>query len=353
MSVPRLEIDLLKIHHNAQILVERLAHQGISVTSVTKATLGSPIIANVLIDAGVYSLGDSRIENIERMRNADVSTPITLIRTPMLSQIESVVKHADISLNTEIAVIKALSKAAKNMGRMHGIVLMVELGDLREGIMPDGVESMVSVITQLPNIEFKGIGANLACRSGVSPDDKNMAELSRLADSIDAKFGSKMSIVSGGNSANLEWVFSASDTGRINNLRLGEAILLGRNPLNRSQIPNLHTDAFKLIGEVIEFKVKPSLPWGEIGQAALGQPAPLINRGNISQLILAIGEQDTATGGLTPPHGIEILGASSDHIILNVRDGQPSVGNEIAFELNYSALMRAMSSPFVSKEIEE
>jgi predicted amino acid racemase len=68
MPAPRLEIDLGKIYHNACTLVERLASRGISVTGVTKATLGSPEIAATLLQAGVGALGDSRIENLGHPR---------------------------------------------------------------------------------------------------------------------------------------------------------------------------------------------------------------------------------------------------------------------------------------------
>jgi predicted amino acid racemase len=265
MTAPRLEIDLAKIHHNARTLVELLADRGISITGVTKASLGSPEIAGALLRAGVSGLGDSRIENIEAMRLAGVSSPMTLIRSPMLSQADRVVTHADVSFNTEIDVISALSSAAQEVGRTHAIVLMVELGDLREGIMPGDLENIVRETLRFPNIALKGIGTNLACRSGVSPDAKNMAELSALADSIDATFGSMLGptldIVSGGNSGNLQWALSGADTGRINDLRLGESLLLGRETLHRQPIDGLHTDAITLIAEVIESKVKPSQPW--------------------------------------------------------------------------------------------
>jgi len=354
MSAPRLEINLDKIRNNARTLVKRLSIHSISVTGITKATLGSPEIANVLLEAGVSALGDSRAQNVERMRKAGVNAPITLIRSPMFSQIEQVVTHTDISFNTELDIINALSNVAQKMNRTHGIVLMVELGDLREGIMPEDVENIARKVCELPNLDFKGIGTNLACRSGVSPDAKNMGELSALASSIESSLGFKMDIVSGGNSGNLEWALNGADTGRINNLRLGESILLGLNPLNRKPIEGLHIDAFKLYGEVIEAKVKPSQPWGEIAQTAFGTPPeiikPITNQGDISQVLLAIGEQDTDTGGLTPPPGIEILSASSDHLILNAGENCPSIGDEIAFQLNYSALVRAMTSPFVHKK---
>jgi predicted amino acid racemase len=349
MTAPRLEIDLDKIFHNARTLVELLAKRGISVTGVTKATLGSPEIAGAWLRAGVNAIGDSRIENIESMRHAFVPASMTLIRSPMLSQVDRVVRHADVSFNTELDVISKLSAAAQKQGQTHGIVLMVELGDLREGIMPGDLEKIVRTTLRFPNIALKGIGTNLACQNGVSPDDKNMAELSALANSIERTFGPMLGIVSGGNSGNLPWALNTADTGRINNLRLGESLLLGCEPLHREPIDGLHTDAITLIAEVIESKVKPSQPWGEIAQTAFGDKPLATDRGDISQSILAIGRQDIDPFGLYPPPGIDILGASSDHLIADCGGNRLSVGTEITFQLSYSALVRAMTSPFVAK----
>ncbi len=349
MIAPRLEIDLEKLQFNAQNLVGRLAAKGISVTAVMKATLGAPEIANALLRGGVKMLGDARIENISTMRRGGVSTPMALIRSPMISQVARVVESTELSFNTELDVIRRLSVAAQKTKRVHGIVLMVELGDLREGVMPKDLHETVRQVLRLPNIELKGIGANLACRSGVSPDAVNMGELSALADSIESTSGIILEIVSGGNSANLDWALSGADTGRVNNLRLGESILLGCDPLHRKPIAGLHTDAIKLVAEVIESKVKPSQPWGITAQNAFGAPAPPKTHGHIQQAILAIGRQDIDPEGLAPPAGIEILEASSDHLVVRTQRGHQSVGSEITFQLNYSALLRAMTSPFVSK----
>lgn len=350
MSAPRLEIDLEKIYHNARTLVKRLGKRGISVTGVTKATLGSREIANTLLRAGVIALGDSRIENIETMCLAQVPAPMTLIRSPMLSQVDRVVAHADTSFNTELDTIKKLSLAGQQVSRTHRIVLMVELGDLREGIMPDDLIDSVRQTLRLPNIVFKGIGTNLACRSGVSPDSNKMAQLSALAESIEQTLGATVDIVSGGNSANLTWALSGVAPGRINDLRLGESILLGREPLRRQPIDGLYTDAITLCAEVIESKVKPTKPWGEIAQSAFGEQATVTDRGMRSQTILALGLQDTDPCGLKPTQGIEIRSASSDHLIFE--SGQcHTIGEELAFQPNYSALVHAMTSPFVNKVV--
>jgi predicted amino acid racemase len=349
MPAPRLVIDLEKIRHNARTLVDRLSTRGISVTGVTKATLGSAKIAAVMLEAGVKRLGDSRIENIEAMHLAQMQAPLTLIRSPMLSQSKRVVRHADVSCNTEIEVIKKLSFEAHRAGRTHGVIIMVELGDLREGIMPDDLLNFVREMLGLPNISFKGIGTNLACRSGASPDGKNMAMLSELADSTEATLGLAVEVVSGGNSANLEWALSGSEIGRINDLRLGEAILLGCETLHRRPIDGLHTDAITLCAEVIEAKLKPSMPSGTIAQNVSGEVPPVTDRGLVAQAILAIGQQDVDPSGLRAPDGMEVMGASSDHLILESECADLTVGAEVVFQLNYGALVRAMTSPFVTK----
>ena len=351
-AAPRLRIDLAKIYHNADTLVKRLAPRGISVTGVTKATLGSAEIAATLLRAGVRALGDSRIENIEAMRLVQVPATMVLIRSPMLSQVARVVRHVDVSFNTEIEVIRNLSREAQKTDRVHGVVLMVELGDLREGIMPADLAETLRQTLGLPNIVVKGIGTNLACRSGVSPDSRNMAMLSELADSIEAKFDLRLGIVSGGNSANLEWALSNATVGRINELRLGEAILLGCETLHRHPIAGLHTDAVTLIAEVIETKTKPSRPIGQIAQAAFGETPPVEDRGPVRQSILAIGRQDIDPCGLQPPTGIKVMGASSDHLIVEADRDVLAVGQEVAFGLNYSALVRAATSPFVTRTYE-
>jgi predicted amino acid racemase len=348
MTAPRLEIDLEKIRQNASFLAGRLKARGISVTAITKSVLGDPQIAAVLLQAGISTLGDSRINNIESMRGANIPAPMTLIRSPMLSQVDRVVASADISFNTELDIIRALSASATGMQRCHGIVLMVELGDLREGIMPADLETGVREVLRLPGINLVGIGANLACRSGVAPDTANMDRLSSLADSIDASFGPVVTIVSGGNSASLEWALGSADIGRVNNLRLGESILLGVEPLHRQPISGLHLDAIRLVAEVIESKTKPSQPWGEIAQAAFGTSRHSQDRGLISQTILAVGQQDTDTCGLCAPEGVTILGASSDHLVLDTGNCIVKAGSEMSFGLNYSALLRAMTSPFVA-----
>lgn len=348
MTGPQITIDLDRIGSNAAQLVELLGRSGVAVTGVTKAVLGMPEYARTLVDAGVARIGDSRIENIERLRSGGVATTTVLLRSPMRSQVDRVVRSADISMNTEPAILRALSAAAGGASVTHGVILMVELGDLREGIDPGDVRSMVEATLLLPDLMLSGIGANLACRSGIAPDDCNMARLSGIAGEVEKEFGISLDIVSGGNSANLDWLASTPDVGRVNDLRLGEAILLGCEPLHRRHLPGLHVDAFTIRGEVIESMRKPSLPWGTAAEAAFGAPEPMTDRGEIWQTIVALGRQDIDPDGLSPPSGTTILAASSDHLVLETPE-RATPGDTIALRPDYSALLRAMTSPFVAK----
>ncbi len=347
--MPRIEISLSQIRDNARILCELYGQKGISVMGVSKAVLGEPSIAEAMVQGGVRFMADSRLENIQKMKDAGISAQFVLLRTP-LSQAESIVKSVDISLNTELETLEKLSYYAQAHNRNHQVIIMVELGDLREGILPCNLSSFIKQALSLSHIKVAGIGCNLACYGGIKPDDKNMDKLSELADILEKEFQISLEIVSGGNSANYEWYKSTQDIGRINNLRLGESILLGCETVSRKTIPGLHTHAFQLIAEVIESKKKPSLPFGEICQDAFGNIPSFQDRGMQQRVIIALGRQDVPAASLKSNNNLEILGSSSDHIILDSKNHNLQVGDEVSFNLDYGGLLAAMTSPFIKKQ---
>lgn len=331
------------------MLTELYGQKGISLMGVSKAVLGEPSIVRAMVQGGVKYIADSRIENILKMKNAGISTQFVLLRTP-LSQAESVVKNSDISLNTEIETLKKLSCYAKAQNKIHQVIVMVELGDLREGVLPCDLPQFIRETLSLSHIKVVGIGCNLACYGGIKPDSENMTELSELVNAIEKEFQINLKIISGGNSANYEWSQSTQNVGRINNLRMGESIFLGCETVNRKAIPGLHTQAFQLVAEVIESKKKPSLPYGEICQDAFGNVPEFQDRGIRQRAIIALGRQDIHFSSLKPNNTLEVLGASSDHIILDSENHNLQVGDEVRFNLNYRGLLAAMTSPFVSKQ---
>lgn len=348
MTSPRVEVDLGKIRHNTKTLVRRLKVHGIDVAGVTKAVCGHPEIAQAMLDGGATGLADSRIANIRRMRRAGITCAITLIRSPLLSQIDDVVQYCDASYNSESEVIAALGDVAEKSGTAHNILLMVEMGDMREGILPGNVASMAQHCVKTKGIVLSGLATNFACFGGQRPDAEKMAAFSTIAEAIENQYGPFSGVVSGGNSASLPWAVTAIKSGRIDDLRIGEAILLGVDPLNGEQIGGLFTDAFSLVAEVIETKVK-----SETIVAAIGTPpSPSIrlvtDNDCCSRSILALGHQDTDVLGLTMPPGTTYLGATSDHMVVQRPKPEIAVGSELSFQMNYSALMRIMASPDIT-----
>ena len=351
MTTPRIEVDLSKIRHNTRYLVERLKARGITVTAVTKAVCGHPKIAQAMLEGGAVDLGEARVSNVKRLRWAGIKTPITLIRTPLLSQADLVVGSCSASFNSEVDVIARLAEAARKTKFVHSIMLMVEMGDMRDGIMPENVEAIARQVTAMPGVTVRGIGANFACLSGTAPTTSKMNDLSAIASHIEQTYGILIPVISGGNSANLPLALGQHSGGRINNLRLGEVILLGVESVSGDKINGLFTDAFTLITEVIEAKSKPVLTKALFTDPALQALRLVPDNNHAMRSILAIGKQDTDISGLTLPKGVTCLGATSDHMVIKSIRSHPRVGSALKLQMNYSALMRAMNAPDITKVI--
>lgn len=352
---PRLKIDLNKIKNNLDKITSIVNKADCSIMIVTKvACADKEIVKIVEQNDNVDFFADSRIENLASITSTTKQK--VLLRLPMLSDVERVVKYSDISLNSEIETIKALDKAALAEGLKHKIILMIDLGDLREGLYYTDEEKIydtVREILELQNIELYGIGVNLTCYGAIIPQNENLSILADFAREIEEKFNIKLQIVSGGNSSSLHLIEKNQLPKGINNLRVGEAFYLANETAYCDKIEGMYDDALILEAEIIELKEKPSLPVGEAGVDAFGQKPVYEDRGIIKRAILSIGRQDTDTDSLIALDSkIDILGASSDHMILDVTnsDTDYKLGDIISFKLGYSATLKAFTSKYVNKE---
>ena len=347
---PRLLINLKKIEHNAKTIIDLASRYGMSVTGVTKATCGDPKVAKAMLKGGVSSIGESRIENIVKLKEAGVHAKMMLLRTPMLSEVKKVVNYADISLNSELVVISRLSEEAIKKGIKHQIILMVEMGELREGVVKKELYPIIKKMLTFNGIELFGVGMNLACLTGVIPTKAKIKEFDSVVLEIEDKVGTKLKIIGGGNSANIPLLLNGHPKSKINNLRIGEGILLGLETVHRTSIPDTYQDAFILEAEIIELKEKPSVPDGEISQNAYGETQTFENIGTIKRGILGIGRQDVIVDGSKPVGGFKILESSSDHIVVFNTPPKAKVGDILKFKPNYGALVNLFTSKYVNKE---
>jgi predicted amino acid racemase len=344
-----LSIDLEKITDNARRVVVALG--GLHVVAVTKVTCGTPEVGRAMLAGGAQALGESRLENVERLRAAGIAAPIWLLRSPTPALAADAVRLTDISLESELETVLALEQAAGEAGKRHGVIAMVDLGDLREGVLPAELPAFAAAIERLEHIELAGIGVNLTC-GAVCPTPGNLGELAELAEQIERRVGRRLAFVSGGNSGSIGLAVAGRMPPAINTLRIGESILLGLDTLTREPLIDLHVDAFTIWAPVIECKVKPSMPTGEIAQDAFGNRPTFEDRGERRRAICALELQNTPPDGLAPlDPRVEVLGVSSDHLILDVEDLHPAprVGDELGFRPGYGATLQAFTSHDIEK----
>ena len=351
MKYPSILIKLKSLEDNVRYLVGLCDKKGIEVAGVTKVFCGDKRAAEAYLNAGIRIIGDSRLENLKAFK--DLNAKKLLVRLPMISEAAEVVEYCQLSLNSEIKTIRALSSEAMKAGKCHSIILMVELGDLREGIPYEEVSEVVKEVLSLPNIVLEGIGTNLTCYGGVLPDENNLGRLLELKDKLEEQFKIRINTVSGGNSSSLHLIIKDEIPKGINSLRLGEAIVLGRETAYGEDINGLHRNIFTLRTEIIEIKEKPSMPQGTMGVDAFGNKPSFQDKGMMKRAIVALGRQDVNPDNIFPvDKGIEILGASSDHMILDITKGEGcyEVGSVVDFSLSYGGLLAAMNSLYISKE---
>ncbi|MBA6341118.1 alanine/ornithine racemase family PLP-dependent enzyme [Colwellia sp. MB02u-10] len=347
---PRIEIKLDAIKHNMTRLVNQCKASGIDVAVVVKLMCGDERVISSIIDLGAKVIADSRLENFKDMKG--FTGKKLLLRLPMLSQIDKVVDLVDVSLNSEIEIIRKISEVASSKNKIHDIILMVDLGDLREGIIDiDLLDKTIGDILLLKGIHLLGIGTNLTCFGGVIPSTKILSKFVNIKDKIEKKYQIKFDVVSGGNSGILGLLTSNKMPIEVNQLRLGASIFMGIG-LNDERIDGLKFDAFTLVVEIIEMMDKPSRPIGEIGLDAFGNKPFFEDLGIRKKALCAIGRQDINCEDLySVDKNIKILGMSSDHLVLDISDVEKKyrLGDKVEFRLSYQGVLSAMNSKYINK----
>ncbi|MDO5628120.1 MAG: alanine/ornithine racemase family PLP-dependent enzyme [Mobilicoccus sp.] len=349
---PRLEIFPDRICENARSVYGLIHDHGAQVAGVGKVTCAHPAVIDAMVEAGADMIGDSRMDNISSAQALGTGLPMMLLRLPTLSAAHEVVRYADITLNSSLQSLAVLSETARMLDVRHQAVLMIDIGDLREGVWPDQAESVARAAAALPNLDLVGVGANLACYGGVVPTVENMQLLIEVRDACRDATGLELGIISGGNSSSLPLLASGRMPKEINHFRIGETVVLGRNVLDRSIWPGTRQDTVVLTAEIVELERKPSVPIGLRAQNAFGETVEFDDRGVRRRAICNIGRQDTNVAGLEPlDPGILVMGGSSDHLILDVEDATTPVGigDLVDFAPDYGALLGLSTSPYVEK----
>lgn len=348
---PILKVDLNKIYKNAKIVKSTLDKYDVDITNVTKLHGCNKTIIKTLIKAGITKFGDSRIDNLKNIYELDCEK--WLIRIPRISESEDIVKYCDMVLVSEYDTVKAINEASQKINKIQNILLMFDLGDLREGYFKEeDILKNAKKILNLENICLKGIATNLTCYGGVLPDKENLSKLVKINKMLEENLNIKLPIVSGGNSTSYTLFRENNPVKGISNIRIGDTIYFGRDCTYRKHIDGMIKDAFTISAEIVEIKDKPSIPIGNRGFSALNSKPEFEDKGIRKRAILAIGKQDIDLDMFPVDEKCNILGASSDHLIVDITDSNKEykIGDTMEFYMYYTATLRAFTSKYVDKE---
>lgn len=356
---PKLEVNLDAMRQNARVLCDLCGKNGISVAGVIKFSDGDLQVAKAYADGGCAQIAVSRARHLQAIKEALPEKETLLTRAPARCDLEATARYADLSLLSDPDLLRCLNEEAGKWGTRPGVILMLDVGDLREGVdnIPELVE-LAKVCESLPNLNLRGVGTNHACLNGVLPTWENLSFLVEGAEAVEAAIGRKLDIISGGSSINLLLLREGVNQmpPRINHLRLGGTIA---NPMNIRlgrglTFDGLREDSVRLVAEMVEIHEKASAPKGESTKNWAGQTVTREDKGRRKRAILALGSQDVSDAGTLIPElsGVEVVGCSSDHTIVDVTDTgrEWRSGDTLAFKVRYANMLYAFTGDHIAVE---
>jgi predicted amino acid racemase len=352
-----LTMDKSRLRHNYNFLNTLFDKHEKDWAIVTKLLCGNEDLLKEVLKLGIKEVCDSRLSNLQKIKEIDPSIQTVYIKPPPKRSIEKVVKYANVSFNSESYTIQLLSEEAVRQGKTHRVTIMIELGDLREGIMGDNLISFYSKVFELPNIEIVAIGANLNCLHGVMPSQDKLIQLSLYKQLVEATFNKKIRWITGGSSVTLPLLFKRQVPKAINHFRIGETLYFGANLFSGEVINGMKNGIFRLHTEIIEITEKPKVPIGELAENPSGEVYEVdeTDYGKTShRAIIDVGLLDISPDYLIPDdEEVEIVNASSDMLIVDLGKTRRNykVGDMISFRLKYMGALQVLNSDYIDKKV--
>lgn len=351
-----IELNTNSLKHNFNYLNKRFNDYDKDWGVVSKLLCGNKEYLKELVRLKPREVHDSRLSNLELLKELAPDIQRVYIKPPPTKSIKRLVSCANVSFNTHISTIEKINEEAKRQNVVHKIIIMIELGDLREGVMRENILSFYKKVFELEHIEIVGIGANLNCLNGILPSKDKLIQLSLYKELINAKFSSSIKWVSAGTSITLPLLSKKQVPKGCNHFRVGETLYFGNDILNNTPISRMKQDVFTLKAEVIELKEKPMVATGMQGTNLLGEK-PEIEYKNLGEksvrAILDVGVLDVKPDDIKPINkGIDIVGGSSDMIIADIGENANKVklGDTLSFRPNYTGVLSLMNSKYVEKK---
>ncbi len=325
---------------------------------VSKLLCGTGNYLELLCSLDIDEICDSRISNLAAIKNINPDINTVYIKPPAKDKIEELVRYADVSFNTEFETIKWISEEAVRQNKQHRIIIMVELGDLREGVLGNDLLKFYKKVFELPNVSISGIGSNLNCLHGVLPSADKLIQLTLYKKLIEATFHENIRWVTGGTSVVLPLLFKQQIPPEMNHFRIGETLYFGNDLITGKIIEGMNDDVFRLHTQVIEITEKPKIPTGMMNANPSGETFQ-VNSDDYGKTayraLIDVGVLDISDKEFLIPidEDIKIVGASSDMLVIDLseNDREIQVGDEIEFKFKYMGALRAFNSEYIEKRI--
>jgi predicted amino acid racemase len=350
-----LELNRAALHHNFHFMKDTFSRHDKEWGIVTKLLCGNKLFLKELLSLGLTVAFDSRLSNLKNIRALQPDITTAYIKPPPKRLIPKLLDYADITFNTQLSTIQLINQVAADKGIVHKIMIMIEMGDLREGVLREEFIDFYSRVFELKNIEVIGIGTNLNCLNGVLPSYDKLIQLSLYEQLIESSFNTTIPWVSAGTSV----VFPMLDMNLVpkgmNHFRIGETLFFGTDLIEEKGVPGMRQDVFRFYAEIVEIMEKPDLMdqpggtnvAGETPEADTGSPINNTNRALVDSGLL-----DVQARNLKPLNkDYRIDGASSDMLVLDVGENKEGLntGGYIPFEVDYMGVLSLMNSKYIEK----
>ncbi len=311
----------------------------------------------------VHSVGDSRLSSLEVIKSLRPDIVTMYIKPVPQNLVPSIVQLADISLISSMRTLELMNDAAARSGVVHRVIVMIELGELREGIVRENIVDFYSRAFAMENIDVIGLGSNLGCMYGIEPTYDKMIQLSLYRQILEQMFDRKIPIISGGSSITLPLIGSKRLPPTMNHYRIGEAVFLGTSPLDNKRFRNLSTEVFEYQANILELEEKQTTPDGIISEAAVGHVAEAETQPRSDdthcRALMDFGLLDVDVDDVSPKDkNVRFAGTTSDLTVFELGDnkdekGKPRyhVGDTVRFKPSYMGVARLMTSKFIYKTV--
>ncbi len=160
LDTPSLLIDVQKMERNLKEMADVAAHARVALRPHVK-THKSPDLALRQLALGAKGITVAKIGEAEVMADAgirDIRIAYPIVGEQKLTRLAKLMERADVSISLDsIAAAQGLSKLGTQLGRRIPILLKIDAGLNRTGVLPEEALAVARGLEALPGVQLVGI----------------------------------------------------------------------------------------------------------------------------------------------------------------------------------------------------